>query len=301
VIANIAASIRERLLNIAKQRGEDFDFVLTQYAMQRLLYRLSVSEFKDRFLLKGALLFSVWRGDLYRPTRDIDLLSFGASTVVHLVEAFRNICRVEAGVDDGIVFDPDSIRGREIKEDAVYPGIRITGHAILAKARIAIQVDIGFGDVVTPGVEQAVLPCYLDLPAPRLNVYPVYTVIAEKFQAMAELGFSNSRMKDFFDIWLLSRQFDFDGVTLASAISATFANRKTTLVDNPVAFSETFSKDPGKQIQWRAFVRKSRLDKTPDNLAEVTALISEFLMPVAYAILRGEKFTKQWHAPGPWV
>jgi predicted nucleotidyltransferase component of viral defense system len=179
---NIAASIRQRLLNLAKERGEDFNYVLTQYAIQRLLYRLSISKFKDQFLLKGAMLFAMWGNDIRRPTRDIDLLGFGAADVKRLIEIFSNICVVKSGIEDGIVFDPHSIRGQAIKEDAVYQGIRIMGYAELARARIAIQVDIGFGDVVTPGAERATLPCYLDLPGPCLNIYPVYTVIAEKFR-----------------------------------------------------------------------------------------------------------------------
>jgi predicted nucleotidyltransferase component of viral defense system len=212
---NVPASIRQRLLNLAKERNEDFNYVLTQYAMQRLLYRLSISEFKDRFLLKGALLFSIWNPDLHRPTRDADFLSFGTSDVDDLVATFKKICSMASDVDDGLIFNLDTIQGMQIKEDAIFPGVRITGNSELAKARIAFQMDIGFGDVVTPKPEEALLPSYLDLPAPRLKIYPIYTVVAEKFQAMVALGMANSRMKDFLDIWLLSRQFDFDGKTLA--------------------------------------------------------------------------------------
>lgn len=298
--ANIAASIRQRLLNLAKQRNEDFNYVLTQYAMQRLLYRLSISEFKDRFLLKGALLFSIWNADLRRPTRDADFLSFGASDVEILVATFKHICALAGDVDDGLVFNVDGIEGAEIKEDTRYPGVRITGNAELAKARISFQVDIGFGDVVTPEPEEAELPSYLDLPAPKLKVYPIYTVVAEKFQAMVELGQLNSRMKDFYDIWLLLRQFDFEGKTLAEAVKKTFANRDTQIPERPLAFSKAFGEDHQKQVQWKAFIRKSKLENAPQGFADVTGRIQGFLQPVIDALLNETPFRQQWRAGGQW-
>jgi predicted nucleotidyltransferase component of viral defense system len=297
---NIAASIRQRLLNLAKERNEDFNYVLTQYAMQRLLYRLSISEFKDRFLLKGALLFSIWNTDLHRPTRDADFLSFGASDVDGLVATFKQICALAGDVDDGLVFDINSIQGIEIKEDAIYPGVRITGNAELAKARIPFQADIGFGDVVTPEPEEASLPSYLDLPAPKLKIYPIYTVVAEKFQAMVALGMANSRMKDFHDIWLLSCQFDFDGETLAAAIKKTFANRDTQIPERPMAFTDEFTKDAQKQTQWKAFIRKSKLENIPEDLSEICSSIQNFLQPVIDALLNDRQLKKVWQVGGEW-
>ena len=202
MVTNKAASIRQKLLNLSRERGESFDFVLQQYAIQRLLYRLSVSEYHDQFLLKGAMLFSVWTGDLHRPTKDIDLLGFGSNDTDVLVNDFKVICAIEA--DDGLIFDIESIQGVRIKEDSLYQGVRVTGFAHLEKAKIGLQVDIGFGDAVTPNARLATIPSFLDFPAPIMKIYPVYTVIAEKFHAMVALGLFNSRIKDFYDIWMIA-------------------------------------------------------------------------------------------------
>lgn len=298
--ANIAASIRQRLLNFSKECNEEFSYVLMQYAMQRLLYRLSISEFKNRFLLKGALLFSIWDNDLHRPTRDADFLSFGENDVDTLVSTFKQICALTSDVDDGLIFDIDSIQGLAIKEDAMYPGVRVTGKAELAKAKIPFQMDIGFGDVITPDPEEAALPSYLDLPPPKLKVYPIYTVVAEKFQAMIALGMANSRMKDFYDIWLLSRQFNFEGEILATAIRKTFENRGTEIPEKPLAFTGKFTKNTQKETQWNAFVRKSKLENVPEDLPEITGQIQVFLQPVIAALLQDKSLKKQWQAGGEW-
>lgn len=274
---NIAASIRERLLALAKERGEDFNFVLTQYAIQRLLYRLSISKFRDQFLLKGAWLFSIWSQEFHRPTRDADFLGFGDNGVDSLVAVFRDICAVS--VDDGLDFDLDSLQGVEIKENTIYQGVRINGYAYLAKARIAIQLDIAFGDVVTPAAETALVPVYLDLPAPVLKVYPVYTVIAEKFQAMVALGIANSRMKDFYDIWRITSIMQLDGAVLLQAVKATFAQRDTKIGgDMPLVFSEEFKSDKNKQSQWQAFLNKS--DLNAGAFVQVMNELLAFIQPV---------------------
>jgi predicted nucleotidyltransferase component of viral defense system len=253
-----AASIRQRLLNLARVRGENFDYVLKTYLIQRLLYRLGSSKFRDRFLLKGAMLFWVWGGDAHRPTRDIDLLGYGGGDIEILVADFRDICSVVA--EDGLEFDLASIRGIEIKEDALYQGVRITGQSSLDSARITFQVDIGFGDAVSPGAEVATVPSFLDFPDPELNVYPVYTLIAEKFQAMIMLGIANSRIKDFYDLWVIASKMEIEGNLLVEAIRATFGRRETALSEyGPSIFEPPFTADENKQKQWLAFLRKKWL------------------------------------------
>lgn len=295
-----AASIRDRLLNLAKERGENFDFILNQYAIQRLLYRLSVSEYRDQYLLKGAWLFSIWAEESHRPTRDADLLGFGDNDVETLIGVFRSICSLK--VDDGLEIDIDSLHGVEIKEDAMYQGVRITGYAYLAKARIAIQVDVAHGDAVTPEAEEVEVPVFLDLPSPKVRAYPVYSVIAEKFQAMVVLGLANSRMKDFYDIWRISRMMNLDGKLLSDAIWATFARRETKLDGNPLyLFSEEFYTDEEKQKQWTAFCKRNRLEMTMD-FPEVIKLLEDFLEPIAKAASDDTYLDKSWsHGKSRWI
>lgn len=292
MIKNIAASIRQRLLNLAKQRNEDFNYVLTQYAMQRLLYRLSISEYKNSFLLKGAWLFAVWSNEVHRPTRDVDFLGFGSNDVDYLVDVFKLISSLK--VEDGLRFNSDSFKGAEIKEDALYQGVRITGYGELAKARISVQVDIGFGDAVTPGPEQAVIPSYLDLPAAELNVYPVYSVIAEKFQAMVFLGFANSRMKDFYDVWSIAQMMPLDGDYLRQAVMATFSRRATKLTNElPNVLTEEFGLDDNKQRQWQAFLNKNRL-QAEISFSHIIERLNVLLGPVYLAGFHGMGWEKQW-------
>ena len=221
---NLNASIRARLLNQAKAANIEFGLMLTRFALERLLYRLSVSSHRDQFVLKGALLFDLWFDQPHRPTRDADLLGFGAADLSTLEATFREICEIP--VADGIVFAPASVKAFEIRKDANYAGIRLTLTGELHGARCAVQVDIGFGDAVTPAVEEADYPAILaDLPAPRLRVYPRYTVIAEKLEAIVSLGITNSRMKDFFDLWVLTRQSELDPDILHQALIATFSRR----------------------------------------------------------------------------
>jgi predicted nucleotidyltransferase component of viral defense system len=248
--------VRERLRQLARARNEPFDLVLTKYALERLLYRLAQSDFHDRFVLKGAMLFALWTDQPHRPTRDADLLGFGPNDVPGLVEAF------------------DSVRGETHAEDKVYQGVRITMTAMLERARIPVQVDIGFGDAVTPSPEEITYPVLLDFPAPKLRAYPTYTVVAEKFEAMVKLGEQNSRMKDFYDLWAMARRFEFEGETLAKAIRNTFERRKTALPDgSPVALRKTFVADPAKQKQWVNFLAKSSLEApTLQDIAESSRL-----------------------------
>ncbi|HED34266.1 MAG TPA: nucleotidyl transferase AbiEii/AbiGii toxin family protein [Gammaproteobacteria bacterium] len=291
---NMAASVRRRLRDLARTRHEDFDYVLRQYVMQRLLYRLSCSDFSEQFLLKGALLFWVWNEDFHRPTRDIDLLSFGDNGVPHLVDVFRQI--VSANNDDGLVFDVDSVNGIEIKEGADYPGVRLTGFVNLAKARIPFQVDIGYGDAVSPEPEEAQLPSFLDFPSPQLRVYPVYAVIAEKFQAMVMLGIANSRMKDFYDIKTIASTMALDGQILSDAIKATFERRKTDITNEALyVFSDEFKQDKDKQTQWAAFLNKNGLEKG-SLFSGVVGEIQQFLDPIYHAIAEQRSYKQQWLA-----
>jgi hypothetical protein len=252
--ANLGASVRARLLNRAKAEKTEFGLLLTRFALERLLYRLSVSRHREQFLLKGALLFDLWFDEPHRPTRDADFLAFGSSDLSAMAATFREICTLEA--EDGIVFDPTSVKAQEIRKEANYAGIRITLTGSLDGARCPMQADIGFGDAVTPAPEETDYPVLLDdLPTPRLRVYPRYTVIAEKFHAIASLGIANSRMKDFFDLWVLTRHSELDPTILRRAITATFARRGTALPTSiPVGLSEEFAGDGAKQVQWRAFM-----------------------------------------------
>ena len=291
-----AASIRQKLRNLAREREEDFDYVLRQYVMQRLLYRLSGSDYAEQFLLKGALLFWVWNEDFHRPTRDIDLLSFGDNDVPHLESVFRQI--VSQDEDDGLVFDIDSVSGVEIKEDADYSGVRITGFANLKNARIPFQVDIGYGDAVVPAAEEVKLPVYLDLPAPQLRAYPVYAVIAEKFQAMVMLGIANSRMKDFYDIRVIAHTMILDGNVLAQAVKATFETRKTAIsTEGLTLFGDEFKQDTGKSIQWNAFLNKNNITDEAD-FSDVVTEIQGFIEPIHQSISENRSFTMQWLPDG---
>jgi hypothetical protein len=277
-IKNLAASVRQRLLNIAKQRQDPFDLILARYALERLLYRLSVSPHGERFLLKGALLLAVWGVDDHRPTRDADLLGSGDSDPVALAAVFREVCVVPC--EDGIAFDPDSVAAAPIAEENVYSGLRVTLRAELSGARIPAQIDVGFGDAVTPVPESVDYPVLLDAPAPRLRAYPVVTVVAEKFHAMTVLGMGNSRMKDFYDLQVIASRFEIETGLLARAIAATFERRKTPLPeDSPAALSAEFAADKTKRAQWAAFLRRNRVgDKNP-ALADIQAAIAKLVLP----------------------
>jgi predicted nucleotidyltransferase component of viral defense system len=259
----VAASVRARLLNVAKAQGVDFNQVLVRFALERILYRLSQSEHADHFLLKGALLFTLWYDMPHRITRDADLLGFGASDLESVAQTFRDIASV--AVDDGIVFAPASVAAEEIRKDAGYAGLRIFISGELARARCKTQIDIGFGDVVTPGPVDATYPVLLaDLPAPRLRTYPVYTVIAEKLHAIALLGMTNSRLKDYLDLSVLLDRETLDTDLLAQALKATFEQRGMAVPAGlPVGLTDEFAHDPSRQALWQAFIRKNELAIEP--------------------------------------
>jgi predicted nucleotidyltransferase component of viral defense system len=259
VSGNLAASIHARLLNRAKARGEEFNLVLTRYAIERFLYRLSTLPARESFCLKGALLFDLWFDIPHRPTHDADFLGFGPQDAAALAATMREICGVH--VDDGMIFDAASITVEEIREEARYGGLRVRLTGKLGKARSTVQIDVGYGDAVSPGPEEAVYPVMLDeLPPPRLRVYPRATVIAEKLEAIESLGMTNSRMKDFFDISVLAREGTLDIAQLGDAIAATFQRRATPIPAGvPLGLSDEFARDAVKRAQWLGFLRKNRL------------------------------------------
>ena len=298
-VTDIAASIRVRLANHAKATGRPFQEVLQYFAMERFLYRLARSPHVEKFVLKGALMFTAWRTLSTRPTKDIDLLARLNNQVNVIVPIIREICFQEVE-PDGLTFDSGSFAGKVIKEDADYEGVRVTFLSRLQRAQVRMQLDLGFGDTTTPPPAWTEFPTILDLPAPRVLGYSRETVVAEKFEAMVKLGLLNSRMKDFFDIWILARQYDFDGRSLASAVQRTLANRETDLSPVPLALTTTFADDAAKVAQWRGFCRKLKSTIAPEDLAVVIDDLGRFLLPVADSIATGRDFSAIWRAPGPW-
>ena len=297
---NTAASVRDRLLALARERGEDFQLLLTQYGLERLLYHLSQSGYRDRFILKGAMLFVLWGNQPHRATRDVDFLAFGDNSEAALLEIFRELCNVTAE-DDGLTLMANSVQVNAIRDETEYGGMRVRLFGDLAGARVPIQADIGFGDAVTPEAKEIEYPTLLGTEAPRLKAYPRETVVAEKYQALANLGMANSRMKDFYDLWIIAREFDFDGETLSDAIRNTFARRQTPLPRHiPSGLSAEFHKDAQKNNQWHAFLRKGALASNPPSLTAVCGLLERFLIPPTLAALQKRKFMAKWEAGGSW-
>jgi len=287
-----SASILARLLTLAKQRGDDYNLLLNRFGMERLLARVSTSPHADRFLLKGALLFALWYDTPHRPTRDADLLGFGPDDEANLIATFREVAAMDLA--DGIVFDPESVKAEAVRQDKTYGGTRITLAARLGTARCALQIDVGFGDAVTPGPQTAAYPTLLgDFQAPTLRVYPVYTVIAEKYQAMVMLGQANSRMKDFFDLAVIARRTELDGAILVAAIAATFTRRQTALpTDRPLALTKQFGEDAAKLHQWQAFLNKNRIAAA--SLGDTVALLDDLLWPPTKVAAANSQATATW-------
>ncbi len=251
-IKNIAASIRQRLFNLAQAQGQPFDVILVRYGLERLLYRLSISQYRNRFVLKGGLLVTLWIEDVMRVTRDLDLLGFGDDDAEHLVTIFHEILSIDT--DDGLAFDSDNIASVAIREELEYGGTRLRTTAILAGAKIPITVDIGFGDAVTPAADDVEFVSLLDQGAPNVRAYAPETVIAEKFQAMVALGMINGRMKDYYDLWAIPRSRTIRQEALADAIKATFARRNTPIPrEPPPGLSPAFYASPEKLRQWTTY------------------------------------------------
>jgi predicted nucleotidyltransferase component of viral defense system len=280
LIRNMGASVRARLQNVARERNQTFQLVLTQYVLERLLYRLSQSKYRDRFALKGAMLITKWFADPLRPTRDVDLLGFGDADPDKLVNIFKEICAIP--FDDAVTFDTEAVEIDRIREEQEYGGLRLKTYASVDGARVRVVIDIGFGDATEPGLAEMDLPVLLDFPAPHLKAYVRETVIAEKFQAMVDLGRANSRVKDLYDIWVLAKTYEFKGDGLARAIAATFARRKTKIpTELPDVLTTAFAEDPAKIQQWNSFVADVAFQ--PGSLADVVRDLSAFLMPHAAA------------------
>lgn len=296
---DLAASVRQRLMNLSRERGDDFQLVLTRYGLERLLYRLTQSPHAGEFVLKGAVLIQVWTGEPHRATRDLDLLGRGEPSTDRLRRLFQDVCSLSVA-DDGLTFLIDAIQAEQIKKDDEYEGIRLRIEARLGNARLPLQVDIGFGDAINPEPHVVMYPTLLDFPAPQLNAYPRETVVAEKFQAMVQLGMANSRMKDFYDVWTLARQFQFDGTELCAALRATFQRRQTALpAKTPLALTAEFGTNRAKATQWSAFVRRGQLVESPPPLAEIISLLAAFLMPPTLALVGNEPWDRTW-APMQW-
>lgn len=296
---NVAASMRAKLLDRARERKEDFQFMLGRWVGERFLFRLGKSDQREAFVLKGATLFLIWQGKLLRPTRDIDLLGYGSAQVRNVVESIREVCSIEAA--DGIVFDLAGVNGEEIREDAEYDGVRVRVPATLDGAKVQLQIDIGFGDAVDPAPEDTTFPVMLEMESPRLKTYPPEVVIAEKLQAIVQLGIANSRMKDFFDIWILSREQPFTMSRLRRAVVATFARRKTDLpAERPTALTDAFLKEKGKAGQWTGFLSRMQLPKDLADLDSVGNAIADFVMPVFEAARSENPEELEWPAKGPW-
>ena len=299
---DIAASVRARLLNYAREVQEDFQMLLNRYARERLLYRLSQSSYRERFVLKGATLFSVWTEKPFRSTRDADFLSFGPNDVESVASVFRELCGIGTeDVEDGVRFNETSLKAAQIREEEEYAGVRILLDAFIGKAKARVQIDIGFGDAITPAAQEIELPVILELPAPRLRAYPKETVVAEKLQAMAVLAETNSRMKDFYDIWVMQRFFEFTGRDLAEAIQATFVRRRTEVDPaSCLAFQSSFYASEEPLTRWQLYISRGSFEKVPPAFAEVGESIERFLRPVCESIAQGEVFGLTWPPGGPW-
>lgn len=277
-VRNLGVSIRDRLLNKARAEKRDYNLMLTRYALERLIYRISISPYRDQFLLKGALLFDLWFDVPHRPTRDVDFLGYGPADIPHLEGVFRELCAIDA--NDGIEFQAKTVKAAEIRKEANYAGVRVTLIGVLAGAKCPVQADIGFGDAVVPGPEEVTYPVLLDdNPAPQLRAYPRYTVVAEKLEASVSLGMLNSRMKDYFDLWVLVTYAEFDNAILRKAIQATFERRGTPLPAKlPIGLSDEFANDGQKNKQWLAFLHKNGI--APKPLAEIVTDLRNFLWPL---------------------
>jgi predicted nucleotidyltransferase component of viral defense system len=292
---NYAASVKQRLLNIARKNKEDFNQILIRYCLERLLYRVGVSDYSQDLILKGAMLFHVWMGSPHRSTKDIDMLHFGSPDVGRLIKTFKEICSVEVK-EDGLQFILDAIKGAPIREQALYDGIRLVIPVSLGKARLNLQVDIGFGDSISPSSEEVDYPTLLKMPSPHLRIYPKEVVVAEKLHAAVDLDMANSRMKDFYDIWFLLKTFNFEGIRLGKAIRSTFAIRDTKIIADPTCFTSEFYKNREKEIQWRSFLRKANVSNQEMLLESVILEIKAFLTPLLESVILGEPIKKRWNA-----
>lgn len=297
---NLAASVHHRLKNTARQSGERFNDLLQHYALERFLHRLAESAHRDQFILKGALMLRVWRVAQLRPTRDIDLLGRVANDAARMAAMIRGICETDVK-PDGMEFDAESVKVAPIAANAKYEGLQATFAGRLGSAKLPMRIDVGFGDRVTPGPVEIEYPSVLDGQGSRLLGYTPETTIAEKLHVMLDRGIFNSRVKDFFDIWALSLNREFDGRTLSMAIQQTCANRSTAITGNPEALQDEAFSDSQRAAQWTAFRSRLGAVESPLSFAEVGRSVSSFLRPVLEAVAAGTDLDRRWVPGGPWV
>lgn len=297
---NIAASVRARLLAGAQERKEGFTLTLQRYAAERFLYRLGASQYRERFVLKGAMLFALWGASFYRATRDVDLAGYTENDAGKLISIAQDICAV-ACPEDGLSFLPASVRAESIRDESEYHGFRVRLEATLEAARITVQVDIGLGDAIHPAPKDVSYPVLLDAPPPNIRAYPREAVVAEKFHAMVFHGDRNTRFKDFYDLYVLANRFPFDGTQLAASVAATFERRRTpiTSVQSAALSTEFFSND-ARAAQWRIYLDRNGLPSAPTDFTAVGATLTGFLGPVWNALASDENFTSNWDSGGPW-
>ena len=299
---NASASVAARLLSRAREQDEDYQFVLARYAIERLIWRLGRSQYAEAFVLKGAMMFLVWTGEVYRPTKDLDLLARVSHTADRLKSVFEEICQAPVE-DDGITFLAESIQAGQIREDQAYGGLRVTMRALLGKIRIPVQIDVGFGDAVTPDPVQSHFPVLLQQSeSPVVLAYPRETTIAEKLEAIVSLGMANSRMKDYYDIYVLLRRFPFEGPLLSAAVRATFKRRQTPFPsETPLGLSSEFASDSAKLAQWKAFQKGKGFKLPPPELTEAVREIRDFLLPPLKKAADGRLLAAQWDYRSQWT
>lgn len=299
-ITNIAESVHRRLLNRSRQTGEDFQFLLQRYAAERFLYRLGQSTHRDRFVLKGAMLFALWGGSVYRPTRDLDFAGYGNSDANDVAATFILVSAVPVP-DDGLSFDATTVTAEPIRDEAEYDGLRLRLRAMLGNARIEMQIDIGFGNAIEPGANDVQYPTLLDAPAPNIRAYSHEAVVAEKLHTLVVLGERTSRIKDLYDLYTLAAQFLFDGTKLTKAIAATFERRRTKIESaQPAGLAPRFFADEARATQWRAYLDRNNLPGAPRDFAQAGERIQAFLAPMWNALVTGDKFADTWQPGGPW-
>ncbi len=299
-VKNIQASVRAQLQNKAKETNRPFAEVLQYYGMERLLYRFSRSKYVDKFILKGALMFTVWQVPQRRTTLDIDFSAHYDNQIATIEKVIRDVCKVSV-TPDGLVFDSQTVKGQKIKEDADYEGVRVKFRGFLERSRIPMQIDVAFGDVIYPKPKTINYPVILDFPKPHLKGYPLESVVSEKFEAMVKLGLLNSRMKDFCDIWLMMHQFSFDGLKLVKALKGTFGHRKTSLPEHkPLFAEEIYDEKSDRQALWKAFLKKGDIKYIPEKLSTTATEIEQFLIKPLDTIHKSQKFSKKWKSAGPW-
>ena len=299
-ITNIAASVRTNLLARVQTRGEDFNLVLQRYAAERFLYRLGACRQRDNFVLKGAMLFALWGESMYRATRDLHLTGYGHNEIQWLIDAVREICMTPCPTD-GLTFKPDTVQAEPIRDESDYGGFRVRLSALLDRAHIRLKVDVGFGNAIVPGAQDEEYPTLLNGPPPRIRAYPRESVVAEKLHAMVILGSATSRLKDFYDLYVLSMLFPFAGDTLTRSIAATFERRKTAIPEAlPVALAPAFFAEENRATQWRAYLDRNGLPSTPADFSLVGERLRVFLGEPLRALVEQETFNKNWQPGGPW-